>query len=81
MWKEIAKERYAEIHKAQKLRVFEGFSDPDGTLECGYGRPAMDTSWGIEGEEEAIVKCEMRKNDPNEQEWQYTYYENVKPSH
>lgn len=72
-WQTIDKDTY--MKKVVGLRVLESFSDPDGDLPFGYGKPAMDTIWGIG--ETAIVKCEMRKNNRHELNWEYEYFENL----
>jgi hypothetical protein len=73
MWHKITKEMYME--KVKGLKPMESFSDPDGVSPIGYGCPAMDTTWGKDYEE--IVKCEMRKQDRHQAEWDYTYYEKI----
>lgn len=75
MWKEITIEEYKAIHDLAKLRPVSSFSDPDGILPYGYGRPAMDTVWGTEDNE--ILLCEMRKENRHQDKWDFKFYKNV----
>jgi hypothetical protein len=79
MWKRIDKDTY--MKKVKGLKPIEGFSDPDGTLHFGYGKPAMDTIWGIVGKndepDQPIVKCEMRKENHRQLDWDIEYFEYV----
>lgn len=72
MWKEIDREEY--MNKVKGLKPIESFSDPDGILSFGYGRPAMDTIWGTDIDN-PLVKCEMRKENRRQLEWEYKYFE------
>lgn len=74
--KKVSREIYINEFKKHKLKPISSFSDPDGILPFGYGIPAMDTDWGIEGSEKIIARCEMRKNNSQEENWEYTYYIN-----
>ena len=70
---EVDKEVYLNFLKGRDLVVISSFSDIDGTLNFGYGVPAMDTDWGLEGSEETVARCYMRKNNPHEK-WTYMYF-------
>ena len=71
--KKVNKETYMEAFKQQELKPISSFSDPDGVMPFGYGRPAMDTDWGTEDSDEPIARCEMRKESRHDKEWEYTY--------
>ena len=72
--KKVTEQEYREDFKKQNLKPISSFSDPDGAIPFGYGVPAMDTDWGVEGDEEPIARCEMRKESSHDAEWKYTYY-------
>lgn len=77
MWNKIDRETY--MQKVKGLKPIESFSDPDGTLHFGYGKPAMDTIWGIVGTndqpDQPIVKSEMRKESRHQLDWDTEYFE------
>lgn len=73
MWQEITKDAYMD--KVKGLKPVESFSDPDGILPYGYHQPAMDTVWGKD--DKHIVKCEMRKDNRHQLEWDCKYFEAV----
>ena len=80
MKREITRIEYENIHlSTPKLKPIETFSDPDGILSFGYGKPAMDTIWGISDGEESkpILSHEMRKESRHDKEWQYRYFQYV----
>lgn len=70
MWKAIEKDEY--MKKVAGLKPLESFSDADGVLSFGYGVPAMDTIWG--NDSGPLLKCEMRKVDRHQADWDYYYY-------
>lgn len=75
---QVTQEEYMAFFNGKKLKPISSFSDPDGVLPFGYGCPAMDTDWGTDSEEEPFARCEMRKDDRHQQEWEYTYFINPK---
>jgi hypothetical protein len=80
MWVTIDKETY--MQKVIGLKPIESFTDPDGTMHFSCGRPQIVTIWGTVGvgEEEntPVVKCEQRKEDRHQLEWE-TEYSEYKP--
>lgn len=66
----ITREEYIKL--VEGCKPHSSFSDPDGILSFGYGCPAMDTVWGKDNID--IVRCEMRKENRHQTEWEYTYY-------
>lgn len=62
--------------KKYKFKVFSSFTDVAGTSPLGYGRPAIDTKYGLDGFDEPILKTEMRKESRDDMEWKYKYYAN-----
>ena len=72
--KKVTKEEYQQAFDKFRLKPISSFSDMDGILPFGYGIPAMDTDWGIEGQDEPIARCEMRKESRHDTEWVYTFY-------
>jgi len=69
---EITKKQFYEIwDKNPNMSVHSSFTDVDGLAPYGYGRPAMDTTWGYEKE---IVSTEQRK-DYAEDDWEWKYYD------
>ena len=76
--KKVTREEYLKVFGNYELKPISSFSDPDGVLSFGYGRPAMDTDWGTEEEEQPFCRCEMRKESRHQTEWEYTYYINQK---
>ena len=72
--KKVTKEEYQQAFDKFKLKPISSFSDMDGILPFGYGIPAMDTDWGIDGQDEPIARCEMRKESRHDTEWVYTFY-------
>lgn len=70
MWKAIEKDEY--MQKVAGLKPLESFSDADGVLSFGYGVPAMDTIWG--NDSGPLLKCEMRKADRHQADWDYFYF-------
>jgi len=79
--KEITKEEYYNIFKkyhdlGTPLKPVSSFTDIDGVLSFGYGVPAYDTDWGLE--DEIICRCEGRKEHRLDNNWKYTFYENIK---
>ncbi len=55
----VDRETYLQAFKKQTLKPISSFSDPDGILSFGYGKPAMDTDWGTAGREEPIRKSKL----------------------
>lgn len=70
--REVTKTEYMNAFKNRELKPIGSFSDPDGVLPFGYGRPAMDTDWGLD--ETTVARCEMRKEYRTDTEWNCTYY-------
>lgn len=66
------------------LKPLSSFTDTEGILQSGNGRPCIETTWGVPGkgdvEERQVVKCEMNKESRHEMEWQIEYFEWVKPA-
>lgn len=86
MWQTIDKETYME--KVKGLKPIESFTDPDGTMEFSCGKPQIETIWGTvatvvneDGEygNQPVVKCEMRKHDRHQKDWDTEYFEYVNP--
>ncbi len=73
MWQQIDEVEYME--RVVGLKPIESFSDPDGVFSFGYGRPAMDTVWGTDGE--PILKREMRKENRHQLKWDNQYFKFV----
>lgn len=71
---EVTRSQFYEVFKKYSMKTFSSFSDPAGTSPIGYGRPAMNTEWGIVGTEESIARLEMRKDYEYQEEWRFTYY-------
>ncbi len=67
------------MEKVNGLKPIESFTDPDGIMEFSYGRPQIVTIWGTVGArneyDTPIVKCEMRKQDRHQPEWETEYFE------
>lgn len=78
-WNKIDKETY--MGKVKGLKPIESFTDPDGTMEISCGRPEIVTIWGIVGgkneDDTPIVKCEQRKENRHQQEWDTEYFEYI----
>lgn len=66
----ITREEYMKL--VEGCSPYSSFSDPDGVLSFGYGRPAMDTVWGKDDKD--VCRCEMRKESRHQIEWEYTFY-------
>jgi hypothetical protein len=80
MEKEITRTEYENIHLVTpELKLIESFSDPDGILSFGYGKPAMDTVYGISDGEESkpILRHEMRKESRYDKDWTYRYFQYI----
>lgn len=78
MWKIIDKATYIS-KKTKEQRVFEGYTDVDGTCPMGNGRPYMLTVWGNPDTDEPEVKMIMTKKNVLQQEWDYQYFEYLTP--
>jgi hypothetical protein len=82
MWITIDKETY--MQKVKGLRPIESCTDPDGTMQFSCGRPQIVTVWGVVGanseDNTPVVKCEQRKEDRHQVEWETEYSEYVNPA-
>lgn len=75
--KKVNRTEYAMFRgKYPELIPISSFSDPDGIYSFGYGRPAMDTDWGVNDDDIPYCRTEMRKKSRHDQKWEYTYYIN-----
>lgn len=77
MWQSISKEVYME--KVKGLKPLESYTDPDGILQMSFGKPKIETVWGIRGnsgeDDKPVVKCEMNKESRHDLEWVTEYFE------
>lgn len=77
MWNKIDKETYME--KVKGLKPLESYTDLDGTQVMSFGRPRIETIWGISGagltNDLPMVKCEMNKESRHDIEWDTQYFE------
>jgi hypothetical protein len=68
---EITEKEYYKIWKLNpNMKVISSFSDVEGTMPFGVGRPAMDTTWGYD---KPILSTEQRK-DYIDEEWGCKYF-------
>lgn len=70
----VTKEEFITAMQCFILKPVSSFTDVDGTLPYGLGFPAMDTDYGTEKSDLPIARCEMRKNNSDQKEWDYYYY-------
>lgn len=68
--KKVTQPEYLDFIKSKTLSIMGTFTDIDGTMEFGYGEPAMDTTYGIDDTE--LCKIEHRHDENGK--WKATYY-------
>lgn len=78
MWKIIDEKTYSSKARSG-LRVFEGYTDVEGNCPMGNGRPYILTVWGDRETDLPVLKIIMTKENPDQPQWDYQYFEYLAP--
>lgn len=69
----ITRDEFLKLFSGRNLQAMESFTDPDGAFLMSFGKPRMETVWGIDG----IKICESiaTKSDRHQLDWDWEYFE------